>query len=85
MAKRDTSFSRTKTGMTKKNALEAGMTKTEKLKPDQSATSTLPPETFAKFAATTKVPGKPPGSGVLAWRGQRRRHKGCLGLLRDAD
>ena len=78
MANRDTSHSRSKTGLTKKNAFEAGMTKTEKLKLEEGATSTLAPEAFAKFEATMKAPGKRiPGLARAAEKARR--------LLKDAD
>ncbi len=78
VANHDTSSSRAKTGLTKKNALEAGMTKTEKLKLDESATSALPPEAFADFQRATDAPGKQiPGLARAAEKAQ--------GLLKHAD
>ena len=78
MANRDKSSFRAKTGLTKKNALEAGMTKTEKLKLDEGSTSTLPPEAYAEFQRATDSPGKQiPGLARAAEKAQ--------GLLKDTD
>lgn len=78
MANRDTSHSRAKTGLTKKNAFEAGMTRTEIPKLDEGATSTLAPEAFAKFEATTKARGK-------RIPGLARAVENAQGLLKEAD
>lgn len=78
MANRDTSHSRSKTGLTKKNAFEAVMTKTEKPKLDEGATSTLAPEAFAEFQRATDAPeARIPGLARAAEKVGR--------LLKDAD
>jgi hypothetical protein len=78
VANRDKSSFRAKSGLTKKNALEAGMTKSEKSKLDEGGTSTLPPEAFAEFQRATDAPGKQiPGLARAADKTQ--------GLLKEAD